>query len=75
MPSTFLKANSCEIAVLFLATNPSPCLHKSLKAISYQILVPFLAPSSFTTPSRFLKTISYEIDLAAIPSKKCFPIS
>jgi hypothetical protein len=26
MPSTFLKANSCEIAVLFLATNPSPCL-------------------------------------------------
>jgi hypothetical protein len=26
MPSTFLKANSCEIVVLFLATNPSPCL-------------------------------------------------
>ncbi len=74
MPSTFLEANSCEIAVLFLATNPSPCLQVPQR-ISYQILVPFLATSSFTTPSRFLTTISYEIDLAAIPSNKYFPIS
>jgi hypothetical protein len=26
MPSTFLKANSCEIVVLFLSTNPLPFL-------------------------------------------------
>ncbi len=77
-PSPCLQHSWKQILVKSRCCSWQQILHhafKFLKAISYQILVPFLATSSFTTPSRFLKTISYEIDLAAIPSKKCFPIS